>query len=260
MLSKCYAGMRLIGFRALIDRDEEVLLSQIRDARHFFPGFRVIAAVCGDRPSSMVLDVCDDVLYYGEKPHGFTYPWHLLVKYAQDNGAGELILCDGDEQFIFSELRRAYDNAGECDAVMPVRRKKPLFFSDVSMDRVLMEECENMLFRVACPNTLKDPQPGAVILRTRKAISCIGLEAAPSWIGDLVATSHLIKSGCHIREVEVDVRHQAKTNVTLERELIKIMQMERYFGERLLDVLPHKARYAHVIRCYEDYLHDRPCG
>jgi hypothetical protein len=252
--------MRLIGFRALIDKDEEVLLSQIRDARHFFPGFSVIVAACGDRPSSMVLDVCDDVLYYGEKPRGFTYPWSLLVKYAQDCGAGELILCDGDEQFIFSELRRAYDSAGECDAVIPVRRKKPLFFSDTCIDRVLMEECENMLFRAACPNMLKDPQPGALILRTRKAISCIDLEAAPSWIGDIVATSELIKSGCLIKEIEIDVRDQAKTNVTLERELLKIMQMERYFGERLLDVISDKARYAKVRRCYEDYLHDRPCG
>lgn len=252
--------MRLIGFRALIKKDEYVLLSQIKDARRIFPEFSVILAVCGDEPSSTVLDACDEVMYYGRAPRGFTYPWHLLIKYAQDYEASELILCDGDEQFIFSELRRVYDNAGECDAVMPIRRKKPLFFSDARIDRVLMEECENMLFRAACPNALIDPQPGAIMLLSRKAISCIDLEAVPSWIGDIVVTAQLIKSGCLIKELEMDVREQAKTNVTLERELLKIRQMERYFGESLLDVIPKKARYAHVRRCYEEYLHDRTCG
>jgi hypothetical protein len=252
--------MLFLGIRALIDHDEDVLRSRLEDARRHFPRSKLIAAICGEQPSAAITGLCDDVLYYGEKPMGFTHPWHLLIKYSQDCGADELILCDGDDQFIFSELGRVYDTAEDCDAIIPIRRKKSLFFSDECIDRVLMEECENMLFRAACPNLLKDPQPGAIFLLTSKAIASLSLEAVPSWIGDIAATAQLLRSGCTIKEYEIDIREQSKTNMTLERELLKIRQMERYFGQSLLDVLPARARYAQVKRCYEDYLHDRPCG
>jgi hypothetical protein len=251
--------MLFLGFRALIDRDEGVLCSQLGDARRYFPGSRLVAAVCGDRPSEAVTGLCDDVLYYSEKPLGITLPWHHLIEHAKGHGAGELLLCDGDDQFIFSELRRVYDMANGRDAIVPVRRKKSLFFQDDCIDRVLIEECENLLFRAACPNTLRDPQPGALFLMTGKAIACLSMETVPSWIADLAATAQLLGNGCTIAEPEIDIREQGKTHMTLGRELLKIRQMERYFGVSFLEAIPDNARYTQVRRCYESYLHDRPC-
>ncbi len=126
--------MLFLGIRALIKGDENVLRSQFEDARLYFPGSKLILAVCGEEPSAALGGLCDAVLYYSEKPMGLTLPWHLLVEYAQNHGAERLILCDGDDQFIFSELKRVYDAARDCDAVIPIRTKKSLFFCDECLD------------------------------------------------------------------------------------------------------------------------------
>lgn len=248
--------MLFLGIRALIHNDEDILLSQLEDARSCFPDSHIVLAVCCDPPSTRIKGMCDEILYYSDTPKGLTLPLHLLIQYAQDHGADELILCDGDDQFIFSELRRIYDMAhgSTYDAVIPIRNRKSLFFCDDSLDRVLIEDCENLLFRAACPNMLKDPQPGAVFILNKKTINCLSLASVPSWIGDIVITTQLINAGRHILETTMDIREQRNTNMTLDHELLKIRQMESYFGVNLPDALPDQARYASIIRCYEDYI------
>lgn len=254
--------MLLIGFRVLLNGEDGVFLSQLQDARTSFPKARLIAAICGCAPSESIRSLCDDIIYYSDQPLGLTKPFDLLVEYARSHDADRLILVDGDDQFIFSELRRLYDasNRSSYDAIIPIRRKKSLFFSDDGINRVLVEDCENLIFSTACPNDLKDPQPGAIFLLTKKAISSLSLGTVPAWIGDLAVTAQLIKANCSLCELEMDIREQQMTHMTLNRELLKIRQLEHYFGVRLMDVLPDKAKYAPVKKCYSEYIHDRPCG
>ncbi|MCD1294894.1 hypothetical protein CUJ83_07770 [Methanocella sp. CWC-04] len=241
--------MLIIGIRALLDNDEPILLSQLTDARKHFPGAKIVLAVCGDDPSEKIKGLCDKVLYYSQKPSGLTEPLRIIIDHAKEHNANELIITDGDDQFYFSEIRRLYElgKSSGYDAVIPKRVRKSLFFQDGNYDRVLVEDCENILFRKAYPNGIKDPQPGVEIMLNRDTISCLSMENVPCWIGDIVITYLLLYNRRTITEPEIKTREQSKTHMNVEREFEKISQMQNYFGINIDEAIPE----GNLLEIYE---------
>lgn len=223
----------LIGLRAYLTGDNDAELAmQVGEAKKFFPRCFLLVALCGRPPTKMVLEVADEVLHYSNPPLGLTPPFHIIIEYAKKHGFMECILTDGDEQHMFSEIRRVYGGSAD-KAVIPVRENRSLFFSDDNgsgIDRPTLEDAENAFLRIrdGCMHT--DPQPGLVILKTNAALGAVELSQVPSMIGDIAITTQLFLAGMRIDAPLIKIRKQEKTRVNLALEFEKVSQLESYYS------------------------------
>lgn len=221
----------LIGLRAYLtgDNDSELEM-QASDARKFFPDSFLLISLCGKPPTGKATDMADEVQHYSKKPLGLTPPFRMIADFAREKGFSKCILTDGDEQHMFSEIKRIFDPDSP-SVVIPVRENRSLFFSDdAAIDRLTLEEAENAFLRLRYGCMLADPQPGLVILPGRKAIMAAGLSGVASMIGDLALATRLFLAGFRIEEPAIRIRAQKKTRVSLALEFEKISQLESYYS------------------------------
>jgi len=231
----------IIGLRAYGDEDSfKELEFQIRQSKAYFPSAFVISAICGKKAPKKVQSIIDKIIHYSDKLVGLTTPLNELIKYTKNVRANQLILTDADNQHIFSEVRKAYDEGVKvkADAVIPIRKNKNLAFSDNKViDRITLEEVENAFLRIKTGCKLIDPQPGLIILLNQKAIRSLNLERIPSMIGDLVITDQLLREKYRIIELLVTIRRQERTLINVQREMVKVRQFEKYFGLSFKEVI-----------------------
>jgi hypothetical protein len=227
----------MIGFRyySKNENDQKVLEMQCKDARKYFPDSFIAIALCGIKMKNE--KVADKILHYSEKPIGFTSPLDILVKFAKQNNFDQLILCDGDDQHIFSELKKAYEDGlkNKVDAVLPFRKNRNLFLEDnKKIDRLILEDIENESIRLISKLDFKDMQPGTLIILNRKIIESLNFENVPAWIGDISMTTQL--KGYKVSEPEIKVREQKATTINLERIFTQMKQMEQHFNFSFLEI------------------------
>ena len=82
---------------------------QIRQNKAYFLSAFVVSAICGKKAPMKIQSIIDKIIHYSDKPIGLTPPLHELIEYIKDVCSNRLILTDGDNQHIFSEIRKAYD-------------------------------------------------------------------------------------------------------------------------------------------------------
>jgi len=231
----------IIGLRAYGDEDSfKELEFQIRQSKAYFPSAFVISAICGKEAPVKIQSIIDKIIHYSDNPIGLTPPLHELIKYATKAYSNQLILTDGDNQHIFSQIKMAYDEGikVKADAVIPIRKNKNLGFSDDKViDRITLEEVENAFLRIKKGCKLIDPQPGLIILLNQKAIKSLNLEGIPSMIGDLVITDQLLRENYKIIEPPVTIRKQKRTLINVQREMVKVQQFEKYFELSFKEVI-----------------------
>ena len=227
----------IIGLRAYGEKDSfKELEFQIRQSKTYFPNTFVSSTICGKEAPTKIQSIIDKIIHYSDKMIRLTPPLHELIKYAKDKYAkdarlNQLILTGGDNQHIFSEIRRVYEEGikVKADAVIPTRKNKNLAFSDNKVIDRTLEEVENAFLRIKTGCKLGDPQPGFIILLNQKAIQNLNLEGIPSMIGDLVITDQLLRQGYKIIEPPVTIRKQKRILINVQREMLKVKQFEKYF-------------------------------
>ena len=227
----------MIGFRQYSknEEDQKVLEMQCKDARKYFPNSYVVVALCGIKLVNE--NIADKVIHYSDKPLGFTRPLYELLKFAKENNFNQLILCDGDDQHIFSELRKAYEDGlkKKSDVVLPIRKNRNLFFEGKEkIDRIVLEDLENESIRILLNIKFKDIQPGTLIVLNKKVIDNLNLENVPNWIGDFVLVEKI--KDFKVFEPEIKVREQKITTVNLGRIFTQMKELEQYFNFSFLDI------------------------
>ena len=225
--------MRLVlGIRAYLTGDNyKELETQVRDANKYFPEAAIVVALCGMEATDYVKNN-STVIHYSTVPLGLTKPLSILINFTKENDYEELILVDGDDQFIISGVRKIYDKH-KGDVVIPQRAIKHMFLSDSKISRNALDDLENAFLRVAYDCKLKDLQPGLYMLLNKNAINCINLDNKDMWIGDLILLSQLFKNKFKVKSPEIKVRLQKKTTINLERSFMMLLGAQEYFGINL---------------------------
>lgn len=227
----------MIGFRyySQKEEDQKVLELQCKDAKKHFPNSFVVIALCGIKMKNE--KIADKILHYSEKPLGFTEPLANLVNFAKKNKFNQLILCDGDNQHIFSELKKAYEEGlkNKADATLPFRKNRNLFFEDnKKIDRLILEDIENESIRLVSKLNFKDIQPGTLIILNRKIIENLNFENVPPWVADFSLVTQL--KDYKVSEAEIKIRDQQATTINLERIFTQMKQMEQHFNFSFLEI------------------------
>ena len=184
----------LICFRAFCKQEQDkVLQFQVDEARKHFPDAKIMVAACGTKP---VINNAE-VFYYSFKPLGLTPPWDIATDYAKKNNFDNLIMVDGDNQFIFEEIKKLYDEH-QGQVVIPERESRIIYIFDSKLDRTTLEDLENAYLRIDHNCNLKDPQPGLYLLN-KDAIHKLNFKNIDSWAGDLAFLSQLYINNIEIK-------------------------------------------------------------
>lgn len=224
----------IVGFRAYLTGENDAELElQVREAKKYFPEAEIVVALCGKAASKEVKENAN-VIHYSDKPLGLTPPWHILTEHAKKTNAEALILVDGDDQHIFSEIKKIYE-ANKGKVVIPEREKRIILITDSEANRVTLEDLENAYLRIKYNCELKDPQPGLYILN-KEAISFLDLSQTDSWVGDMAFLSQLYENNIKITAPKVKVRQQ-KAGLNLDLIFKRIARFEKYFGIEFLELI-----------------------
>ena len=192
--------------------------------------------LCGNPPTKLVKKNASKIIHYSNNPLGFTQPWIILLDYAKKNSFDELMMVDGDDQHMFSEISRIYKkHRGK--VVIPERKKRIVFLSDSSVNRVAMEDLENAFLRMKYGCKLNDPQPGLFMLLNKIATDSIKLDGVAPWIGDLAVLSSLYENKINISAPEIDVRPQRKSTINLDFAFETVLEIEKFFKIDYLELI-----------------------
>jgi glucose-1-phosphate thymidylyltransferase len=176
------------------------------------------------------------IIHYSDKPLGFTKPWSILLDSIKNDTFDELIMVDGDDQHIFSEIKRIYKKY-RGHVVIPEREKRIVFLSDSPINRVAMEDLENAFLRLKYNCKLNDPQTGLFMFLNKNAIDSIKLNGIGSWVGDLAVLSNLYEKKLKIMTPKINVRPQKKATINLDFAFRTVIDLEKFFKINYLDVI-----------------------
>jgi len=219
----------LICFRAYCKQEEDkVLQFQVAEAKKHFPDAKIIVAVCGKKP---VVDA--KIIHYSEKPIGLTKPWEIAIEQAKD--FDNLIMVDGDDQFIFEEIKKFYALC-EGTTAIPKRQSRILYISDSKIDRITLEDLENAYIRTRYNTPLIDLQPGLYLLN-KEAIQSLDFKDLDHWVGDLSFLDQLHKNDIQINQKDILVRNQELGTLNLEILFKRIKAFEKYFNLSFFDLI-----------------------
>ncbi|MFH1133470.1 MAG: glucose-1-phosphate thymidylyltransferase [Nanoarchaeota archaeon] len=227
----------IIGIRAyLTEASHDELVFQLEEARKHFPQAAIVVALCGQRPTERIAGLGATIIHYSETLIGLTEAWKILVKEAQQ-AKDSLIVVDGDDQHLFSEIRRMLDeNKGE-KAIIPEREKRVVFLSDSQLSRSTLEDLENGFIRMRYPQCPPDPQPGLYLLLDPDVVGKLDFETVGPFVGDLALLDQLLSQGIAIKAPLIKVRPQTSTTLNLEISFHLVNDAERYFSVRFLDLI-----------------------
>src|SRR3989338_9457157 len=227
----------VIGIRSFFSRSNAAELEmQVREAKRYFPKSDIVIALYGEEPTKTIKKYATKIFHYSKKPIGWTQPWKILTDYAKSSNSKELIVVDGDDQHIFSEIKRIHKKyIGK--VVIPEREKRIIFLSDSEISRVTLEDLENTFLRVKYNCTLKDPQPGLFMILNRNVIYNINFNNIDPWIGDAAFLAHLYANKVKIASPTIKVRSQTTTSLNLDIVFKGIIELEKYFGISFLDII-----------------------
>ena len=224
-----------------MDDNHNELNFQVKEAKKYFQNDKVVVFVCGDKPDSEVYHTADKVFYYSEKPLGPLKPWQLAINYAKQENFEQVIVVDGDDQHIFSEIKRVhkdYDrNLEKADVIIPERGKRIIYLSNSDIDRVTIEDLENAYIRVNYKNAVKDLQTGLFLLMNRQSICCLKLDNIDPWADDLVAVDQFYQHHLNVISPEIEVRSQRTTTFNQEIVFKRIIEFEKYFQKDFLNLI-----------------------
>ena len=222
----------LFSVRVLLRKDNlKTTISQIKDIKTYFSDSYILVILCGIYDKKLK-DYADKIIYTGKKPKGFTLPLKKGLDFAKNNNFSKIVLIDGDNQFIISEIKRIYNKYKTADIIAPIRKNILLKFKNSKINRKLIEDCENELLKhLNCK--IKDPQPGIIILLNKKAINSIKLENIPNMIGDGVLSHQISKSNFKIIQPKIKTRVQKTTNVSIEDGILILLQYINYFNKNM---------------------------
>jgi len=227
----------VIGIRSLFSRSNAAELEmQVREAKRYFPKSDIVIALCGEEPTKTIKKYATKIFHYSKKPIGWTQPWKILTDYAKSSNSKELIVVDGDDQHIFSEIKRIHKKyIGK--VVIPEREKRIIFLSDSEISRVTLEDIENTFLRVKLKNVPKDPQPGLFMILDKKVLHKLSFENASPWIGDAPLLSQLCRNKVQIVSPKIKVRSQTTTSLNLDIVFKGMEELEKYFQISFLDII-----------------------
>lgn len=231
----------VIGIRAyLTDCKKAQLEMQIRDAQKHFPEFEIVVALCGEEPGQFIEQNVTKLIYYSKKPLGLTPPWEILTDYAKAQGSELLIVVDGDDQHIFSEVKQLYDQCrhdlSSNKVVIPTREKRVVFVSDISMHGATLEDLENAFIRHKTNCRLIDLQPGLFML-SKGVISQLNFKNVCPWVGDIAFLDQLLSKGIELVSPVIKVRSQDSTISSRSLVFRSIEEYEKYFGISFYDIV-----------------------
>jgi glucose-1-phosphate thymidylyltransferase len=158
------------------------------------------------------------------------------LDYARNNSFDELIMVDGDDQHIFSEINRIYKKY-RGHVIIPEREKRIIFLSDSSINRVAMEDLENAFLRVKYGCKLNDPQTGLFMFLNKDSIESIKLDGVKPWAGDLAVLSQLYEKKFKILTPKINVRPQKKATINLNFAFKTVLDIEDFFKISYLDII-----------------------
>jgi len=236
MKKRIFIGLRSI----LLPETYDELILQCKEAKYQFPDSFLEISLCGNEPDEIFFNLSDKVDHYSSNPIGLTPPLVKLVDSAMKGNYSLVILTDGDKQHIFSEIKNIFQIGIEekVDFLIPIRVNRSLKFNnDQVLDRLTLEELENIYFKLTTNSFLIDPQPGLYIFYNARVLESLDLINVYSMIGDLVLTEQVITKKFKISEKEVNIRNQETTRMNLEREFNKIFQFEAYYKVSFQEII-----------------------
>jgi glucose-1-phosphate thymidylyltransferase len=227
-----------IGIRAYLREDNVAELGfQVSEARKFFPKSKIIVAICGNPVPKKIAKKADKIVHYSKIPIGLTPSWDIFIKYAKSNRSDELIVVDGDDQHIFSEIKKIYREYPS-GVIIPERDKRIVFISDQQIDGVTLEDLENAFLRYKTAPILRDIQTGVFIIKDRSVINELNFSNIDSWVGDL-AFHDKLRAFKKLRICSPKIKVRVQKFTLSDRELVfkAIQSYEKYFDIKFSDLV-----------------------
>ncbi|MFH1408657.1 MAG: glucose-1-phosphate thymidylyltransferase [Nanoarchaeota archaeon] len=224
----------VIGIRGYAtDESKPELEMQLGEARKTFPQAKIVVALCGQEMENLKKDA-DKVIHYSNHAIGLTKPWDILIKEAKALRADTLVVVDGDDQHMFSEIKRIIGT--DADAIIPEREKRVVFLSNSNISRAALEDLENGFLRKKYGTSIADPQPGLYIIKN-PLLQKIDFSTLNPWVGDLALLDQLLSLKAKIASPKVKVRNQNVTALNLESSFAMMKAYQQYFGFAFEEVI-----------------------
>lgn len=246
----------VIGFRAhLVENKSKELVNQIKDAIKYFPEAIIFVAACGDKPSVELTSLTQNIDYYNSVAIGLTPTWDKITKFAQQSGADNLIIIDGDNQHKFSEVYRVFRENSDADIIIPERTNKFSFESDKEFDGLTLEDLENAFVKLKYPTLLFDLQVGLFIFNSKQIINSLDFSKFENFLGDLSLYEQILRKGHKIVNPSVNIRKPEFTLSSRDLVFRNIEACESHFNISLEDlskvIIENPKQYLHGGRLFE---------